>query len=659
MELDAKLWRGDLHAVVSMVQSQALTGLSRTMPRTRAEIVVDSRLLLRTSTLLEGWAVMLARWALEASATGLAQAGPASDFLAVCAKSIDPPPAALLRRARRDGVVRRAHLARAIGQCLRHHSLWPTMAPEGEHNCAEYTRGGWTALHFAAAFGSAHVVEDLLALGASMAPLTRSGLTPLHVACAHGEVAAVAALAAAGARNPTYLTAPDSAGRTAVQLAIESAPTAERCEALLAALGVDAASAFDYCAAAARTRGRERRARRLRRAAAPPPAADGGGWLGDGDGDEDGGGRRCDFAVVDEIDAEELLAEHLAVGRPVLVTGAMRSERIYEQWRRAAFVGRYGGAEFELEEYPYASATAYLHEGLATNRSTISEYLRRMPPAPPPACAADADDATARADVDAAVAASNGELSIFSNLRTWRRTEAGGVELKEEHAALPPASSDRLLADFVRPPFVEKSRGRLSTRTIQFYLGGAGSGSQPHWHNFAWNFMVHGRKEWWLWPPHEAAYTQRHVSQSLRALDAIADADAEGGGTGPMRRALRCEQRAGDVVIVPGLWGHATLNRQPSIGWASETAADRHYDDGLGAWAGDEWWRTRDVDPHAEPPPRPARKARKAKPPPPPRKPPPPKPKPAPRRPPKAKAKKAEAAREWPPKGEGPLKVRL
>ena len=201
MELDAKLWRGDLHAVVSMVQSQALTGLSRTMPQTRAEIVVDSRLLLRTSTLLEGWAVMLARWSLEASATGLAQAGPASDFLAVCAKSIDPPPAALLRRARRDGVVRRAHLARAIGQCLRHHSLWPAMAPEGEHNCAEYTRGGWTALHFAAAFGSAQIVEDLLALGASMAPLTRSGLTPLHVACAHGEVAAVAALAAAGAED--------------------------------------------------------------------------------------------------------------------------------------------------------------------------------------------------------------------------------------------------------------------------------------------------------------------------------------------------------------------------------------------------------------------------------------------------------------------------
>ena len=149
MELDAKLWRGDLHAVVSMVQSQALTGLSRTMPQTRAEIVVDSRLLLRTSTLLEGWAVMLARWALEASATGLAQAGPASDFLAVCAKSLDPPPAALLRRARRDGVVRRAHLARAIGQCLRHHRCGRPWRPRAS-TTAPSTPAAVDRTHFAA-----------------------------------------------------------------------------------------------------------------------------------------------------------------------------------------------------------------------------------------------------------------------------------------------------------------------------------------------------------------------------------------------------------------------------------------------------------------------------------------------------------------------------
>ena len=489
---------------------------------------------------------MLARWALEASATGLAQAGPASDFLAVCAKSIDLPPAALLRRARGATARRRAHLARAIGQCLRHHSLWPAMAPEGEHNCAEYTRGGWTVSFRRGIRISARLSRTCSrwarrwrrSRGAGSRRCTSRARTARWPPSPRSR--------RRRARNPTYLTAPDSAGRTAVQLAIESAPTAERCEALLAALGVDAAAAFARCAAAARTRGRERRARRVRRAAAPPPAADGGGWLGDGDGDEDdGGGRRCDFAVVDEIDAEELLAEHLAVGAAGARRARCAASASTSSGGAPPSSGGTAAPSLSSRSIRTRRRRRTCIEGLATNRSTISEYLRRMPPAPPPACAADADDATARADVDAAVAASRGELSIFSNLRTWRRTEAGGVELKAEHAALPPASSDRLLADFVRPPFVEKSRGRLSTRTIQFYLGGAGSGSQPHWHNFAWNFLVHGRKEWWLWPPHEASYTQRHVAPSLRALDAIADAEGDGDGVDGADAAGRCGASSG------------------------------------------------------------------------------------------------------------------
>ena len=37
-----------------------------------------------------------------------------------------------------------------------------------------------------------------------------------------------------------------------------------------------------------------------------------------------------------------------------------------------------------------------------------------------------------------------------------------------------------------------------------------------------------------------------------------------------VRGALMCEQLPGDVLLIPELWGHATLNLQPSIGWASE-----------------------------------------------------------------------------------------
>ena len=31
-----------------------------------------------------------------------------------------------------------------------------------------------------------------------------------------------------------------------------------------------------------------------------------------------------------------------------------------------------------------------------------------------------------------------------------------------------------------------------------------------------------------------------------------------------------CEQRAGDILYVPGGWGHAVINEEPSVGAAVE-----------------------------------------------------------------------------------------
>ena len=114
-----------------------------------------------------------------------------------------------------------------------------------------------------------------------------------------------------------------------------------------------------------------------------------------------------------------------------------------------------------------------------------------------------------------------------------------------------------LLRDWSRPSFVVDPA--IRTTSIQFYLGPEGSGAQPHWHSAAWNWLVHGRKKWLLWPPHEAAYAQRHVTASLDALPTP----------------IVCEQRAGDVLVVPELWGHATLNLEPGLGWATEMRFDR------------------------------------------------------------------------------------
>lgn len=150
---------------------------------------------------------------------------------------------------------------------------------------------------------------------------------------------------------------------------------------------------------------------------------------------------------------------------------------------------------------------------------------------------------------------------------------------------------------------MEDEQWLLRTGTIQFYMGGATSGAQPHWHGSSWNWLVHGSKRWFLWPPDEALYSQSHVErtvgdQSLGGATAAAAVAAPRGKKqkagrrgGMLSRALRCDQRPGEVIVLPELWGHATYNLERSIGWASEFYFDRSMDDGLSHTHGDEWWR--------------------------------------------------------------------
>lgn len=43
------------------------------------------------------------------------------------------------------------------------------------------------------------------------------------------------------------------------------------------------------------------------------------------------------------------------------------------------------------------------------------------------------------------------------------------------------------------------------------------------------------------------------------------------GGEGPRNATpLTCVQDAGDLLVLPDLWGHATLNLEPSVGLARE-----------------------------------------------------------------------------------------
>ena len=666
---DAALYRGDFIQVMHLKQEESIQVLCdapnpmtndiHAMSRTRASAAVSARLVLRAASLLEGWGVLLSRWVLEAAATGNAQPGSADAFFESCRPALNPSAKQLLAAVHATGHVSRFNVSRAIGQCAAHQDLWATLGARTAtatfgHGAAvatsngidEHTRLYWTPLHFAAAFGSIDVVEGLLALHPRNVSIANgAGFSPLHVAVSHDAIGPAATLASL----PFTTDVVDNVGRTPAALALEVLPSVSRCRAMLAALNEVATGALTRqarreCARAASYR-KERNAqvRRVPPRHLPLACANGGGWASedgndatcgtdalprggtvsddgdddvDDDDDSDGGGsdgggsggggrrreqhtrskekRRCDIPIAEDVNAADLIHEFLVSGSPILVTNGASASELYSRWRMPSFVHAHGGVTVSPEPYPYAHASAALYGVPTDNSTTVAQLLA-------------SDDA-------------HGLLrhGVFNALHGWHRIpyHGDGTEVRSRHGditldakaatRLPPTSPTQLLHDFERPPFLEDEQWLLRTNTIQFYLGDRSSGAQPHWHSAAWNWLVHGRKRWFLWPPSDALYSQRHVEHTVGPQQRTAGADAAGAATTaaatsakPKRarppafvgKPLQCDQRPGEVIVIPELWGHATVNLARSIGWASEFHFDRAMDDGLSATHGSEWWR--------------------------------------------------------------------
>lgn len=71
-----------------------------------------------------------------------------------------------------------------------------------------------------------------------------------------------------------------------------------------------------------------------------------------------------------------------------------------------------------------------------------------------------------------------------------------------------------------------------------------------------------------LYPPVHAFYSTTPAQQLFNV------AASSGKGVVGEVEPLRVTQRAGDVLFVPALWGHATLNTQQSIGVAHEFSVE-------------------------------------------------------------------------------------
>lgn len=141
---------------------------------------------------------------------------------------------------------------------------------------------------------------------------------------------------------------------------------------------------------------------------------------------------------------------------------------------------------------------------------------------------------------------------------------------------LPPRSSQSLrIADDFPVEEVARLFGRRRGRDAAaiadggiFFFGASGSGVGFHQHTAAVNFLVSGRKKWWLLPPHShfgpdnvpAKQWEEHYLPQLLAAGKVV---------------YEVVQEPAEVVFVPSAWMHCTINlADDTAGVALEVGAD-------------------------------------------------------------------------------------
>ena len=109
----------------------------------------------------------------------------------------------------------------------------------------------------------------------------------------------------------------------------------------------------------------------------------------------------------------------------------------------------------------------------------------------------------------------------------------------------------------------------------QLFVGPVGSGAPFHFHGPALNAVLYGRKQWSLQPPGRKRYSKRPPSSSSSHERQSDDGDGGGGGGGggvdlAALGAISCVQHPGEMLFLPRLWAHSTMNLDEVVGIALE-----------------------------------------------------------------------------------------
>jgi hypothetical protein len=276
-------------------------------------------------------------------------------------------------------------------------------------------------------------------------------------------------------------------------------------------------------------------------------AAD-GGW-GDGGGARErervlsslglhaGAACQIDELALSDLAADDRFAgQYARAGRPLIVRGAGADggwERA--RWARGAVLEAVGRLRVpSIGTVPYPAAF-----GKPIQPATFAEFIDAMP-------------ASAPAPGEAAP-----QYLFIPEARVRYFEEAlpaARAQPSREHV------SELGLLSATHPP--------LRRAGSQVAIGPAGSGSPFHFHNGALNALGFGEKRWLLLPPAAAQFSAEDVWAWATAEGRARLAELAAAG-----ELLQCDQRAGDLLFVPKMWGHAVVNTRASVGVAVEFSA--------------------------------------------------------------------------------------
>ena len=243
--------------------------------------------------------------------------------------------------------------------------------------------------------------------------------------------------------------------------------------------------------------------------------------------------RRCDFASVDgaALTPEAFESDHLRKA-PIVVTGLTESWPARRGgWEREALLGKHGELEITHAQASDVAQFGPKEGGGKSITSALREWV---------ASTMDSTDG-----VHSPLAFDRSATNIAYKLH-----QQGDFNLP---AALTPGGMSQLLLS----------------------LGPPRAGLPLHTHGDSWLALTHGTKLWMVFPPSWGAKSHK-AAYELLALRPAADILTAGllSALPEEERPMMCVQQAGDLVYLPALWWHATVNLNGAVGVGAQNDVD-------------------------------------------------------------------------------------